>query len=259
MGKYGGSVRHIRQDEFGPIEVVEMLGLRSLHFGTSTRQSSQYLAEPERLEMPYLRAMLAGLAFAPDPRRCLMLGLGGGSLAGFILRHCPEARIDAVEYRPALVEVARDYFGLPESPRLRIHLADAHAYLQHLQPASEGGYDLILVDLFDEHGLAPCVIRDDFHAALAGALAPVGVLTVNLWSGASEPFRVAMRSLQRHFPMAHGTLPVLGRGNVIGVGLGDQARTARPKVLLERAKSIEQQTGIEFSRLLQRLNLSRSR
>jgi spermidine synthase len=259
MGKYGGIVRHVRQDEFGPIEVVEALGLRSLHFGTAARQSSQWLAEPERLEMPYLRAMLAGLPFVAHPRRCLLLGLGGGSLAGFILRHCHDALVDAVEYRPAMVEVARDYFGLPESPRLRIHLADAHDYLRRHAGLRDGDYDLILVDLFDERGLAPCVLRDDFLAALTAALSPVGVLTVNLWSGETESFRLALRMLQRHFPLAHGSLPVLGRGNVIGLGLGDEARSLRPKVLQERAKRLEQQTGVEFSRLLQRLELSLSR
>jgi spermidine synthase len=233
-----------------------------LHFGTAARQSSQWLAEPERLEMPYLRAMLAGLPFVPHPRRCLLLGLGGGSLAGFILRQCPDALVDAVEYRPAMVEVARDYFGLPESPRLRIHLADAHDYLRRLQRHAglrDGGYDLILVDLFDEHGLAPCVVRDDFLAALTVALSPVGVLTVNLWSGETQAFRLALRLLQRHFPLAHGSVPVLGRGNVIGLGLGDEARTLRTKVLQESARRLEQQTGVEFSRLLQRLELSLSR
>jgi hypothetical protein len=53
-------------------------------------------------------------------------------------------------------------------------------------------------------------------------------------------------------------MPVLGRGNVIGLGLGDEARTLRSKVLQERARRLEQQTGVEFSRLLQRLELSRS-
>ena len=100
MEKYGGTLVHCQRDEQGLLEVVEAYGVRSLHFGSAARQSTMSLAEPERLEMPYLRAMLIGLAFVPAPCRCLILGLGGGSLARFLAHHLPSARIEVVELRP---------------------------------------------------------------------------------------------------------------------------------------------------------------
>lgn len=125
MGKYSGTLIHCQRDAEGPIEVIEAHGVRSLHFGTEPRQSAMALATPDRLELSYLRAMLVGLVFVPDPRRILVLGLGGGSLVRFLLQHYPQAHIDAVESRAALVEVARTYFGLPEQPALRVRIADA--------------------------------------------------------------------------------------------------------------------------------------
>ena len=64
MEKYGGTLVHCQRDEQGLLEVVEAYGVRSLHFGSAARQSTMSLAEPERLEMPYLRAMLIPLTLS---------------------------------------------------------------------------------------------------------------------------------------------------------------------------------------------------
>ena len=54
------------------------------------------LANPDHIELPYLRAMLVGLVMIPAPARILILGLGGGSLPRFLLQQYPEAVIEVV-------------------------------------------------------------------------------------------------------------------------------------------------------------------
>ncbi len=253
MGKYGGTVIHRCHDEDGPIEVVESHGVRSLHFGSPARQSAMALADPDHIELAYLRAMLAGLVFVPAPARILILGLGGGSLPRFLSHHYPDALIEVIESRSAMVAVAREYFGLPDRPGLNIQIADGGEYLQRQVTAGNCQYDLILVDVFDEQGLAPMVLQHDFFAALVSLINFGGVVCVNLWSGHAESFRAVMRLLKLYFPTGAYSLPVMGRGNVVGLGLESALGSPRLKACNCRAQKLEQQLGIEFTRLVQRL------
>jgi spermidine synthase len=253
MTKYGGTVIHSRRDAAGLIEVVETHGVRALHFGSEARQSAMALATPERLEFPYLRAMLIALVFVAEPRRILVLGLGGGSLVRFLLRHYPGVRIEVVESRTAVVDVAREYFGLPEQPGLRVRIGDGGEHLQRLMRQGAPEFDLILIDIFDDEGLAPVVPRHDFFAAVLSLLAAHGAVCINLWSSHEESFRAVMRLIKLYFPGNAFSLPVPGRGNVIGMGLQREIACPRLKDCLPVAQRLEQGLGIEFPRLLSRL------
>ena len=254
MKRYGGSLVHCHVDAEGPIEVVDTHGIRSLHFGTDARQSAMALAQPDRLEMPYLRAMLAGLLFVSEPARILILGLGGGSLARFLLQQFPSVRIDAVESRPAVVSIAREYFGLPDDQRLIIHNMTGEEYLAMSGPA--GVYDMILVDIFDAHGLSPAALQDDFLPAISPRLHVGGVMGINLWTGDATTWPMVIRSLRQQFPAGVYTLPVMGRGNLIGFGVGTRTTRLTRKHTPERARQLENRTGLELTRLLQQLSLS---
>ena len=158
-------------DEEGVIEVVDDVDARALYFGTSARQSAMSREEPHRLVLSYTRSMLSGLLFTPEPRSALVLGLGGGSLPRFLMHVFPTCRIDVVERRAKVVQVAHDYFHLARSPRLRTHVCDAEVFLR----ADSGRtYDLVLVDLHDRKGTAPLVTEAGFVAACARRLAVTG-------------------------------------------------------------------------------------
>lgn len=72
--------------------VLENGGLRALHFGLGYVQSVIRIADPAVLELGYAQRMMAFLLFNPRPRRLMMLGLGGGSLATFCTATCPGRR-----------------------------------------------------------------------------------------------------------------------------------------------------------------------
>jgi spermidine synthase len=54
-------------------------GLRVLSFGNGVRQSVVKLGDPDHLELRYSRAMPAAVALVEEPRRVLIVGLGGGT------------------------------------------------------------------------------------------------------------------------------------------------------------------------------------
>ncbi|MBT6146034.1 MAG: spermidine synthase, partial [Gemmatimonadetes bacterium] len=91
-----------------------------------------FVARPDELALEYTRCMMMALLFLDAvPRRVLMLGLGGGSLVKFLLRWCQDCDVDVAELRPAVVDVAQRFFGLPETDdRLHLHIGDGNAYVQ---------------------------------------------------------------------------------------------------------------------------------
>ena len=180
-------------DEFGPLEVYEQSGEIALHFGNQTAQSAWRPDTPDRLSFAYYRGLTLPLALHPNPKRIGLFGLGGGVLAKFLLEHT-ESSIHAVDLRPALATLAQRHFGLElDHPRLDLQFADLCG--PGWQPAE--ALDVVLLDLFDEAGMTR--LPDESVDRLAGAIAPDGLLAVNLWRS-SMPAVVEMhRQLSRHF------------------------------------------------------------
>ena len=161
------------------IEIVEEGGVRVLQIGGNAIQSAMRLAEPDRIELDYVRAMMVFLLFRPGPREVLMVGLGGGSMARFIHQRMPQTRVTVVEIDPGVVTAARRYFHFPEEDsRLEIVIGDgAEAVPQ--RPAS---CDVLVVDGFVNGNPAKDLCTRSFYDSAFAALRPGGVLVANFMS-----------------------------------------------------------------------------
>lgn len=133
-----------------------------------------------------------GLMLPPGcPRRALLLGLGGGTVAALLARRCPETAIVGVERDPSVLTVARSMLGLDAVPGLRVVQADAFAWAGEHAASEPGAYDLICLDLFDSGRLVPGALAEPFLRQLAALLAPSGTLSVNLLVTRYTPDQVA--------------------------------------------------------------------
>ena len=253
MQRYGGELIYHARDEHGVLEVVDAHGVRSLHFGTSPKQSALHLRQADRLELPYVRAMLSALLFIGDPGKVLLIGLGGGSLARFLLEQFPGSRVDAIERRSSVVKIAHDYFGLPRSTRLVVHIGEANQLVENLGQHQGNAYDLILIDAFDDVGMDPSINALDFIAACAALLHPKGVLDINLWGSHPVSLKQSIALLKTCFPGKSLRLAVPNRGNVIGFGLGPESPTVKLKQLEPHARELEFRTGLEMPYFLRNL------
>jgi spermidine synthase len=254
MYKYDGLVVYQDHDDDGVLEVVEEKRIRSLHFGSSSRQSSISLNDPESLQLPYTRAMTSWLLFKEAVDDTLIIGLGGGSLTRHLLYHFPECRLRAIEYRASVVKIARSHFGLPLDSRLKVIIDDAGAYVpQHAKTCVEK-YSLILVDAFDVEGMAESIASIAFFDACKTLLKPDGILVINLWTTATMVFDSCLSWLQQVFNNKILTLPVRNRGNMIVIALNQDVPQFDMKVLKMRAIELEQQYQIEFSIFLKDIN-----
>jgi spermidine synthase len=115
-----------------------------------------------------------------------MIGLGGGELPQYLLHHCPNMQIDAVELNGDVISLARTYFGLGESEtsfpgRLSIQQADALTAVRE-RASGKKSYDAVLVDCFSGGGEVPETCRSRSLAEKVKAiLKPRGVLLQNIW------------------------------------------------------------------------------
>lgn len=251
MYKYEGLVIHQSHDDEGVIEVVENNGERALHFGSPARQSSMLIADPNRLHSFYARAMMALLLFNDNPRDVLMIGLGGGTIAKFMLHQFPDCRLKVVEFRGSVLKVARSHFGLPFNPRLKIKIGCGADHVRHQSRELSEIHDLIMVDAYDDSGMAPEVGSERFFDDCRNLLKKDGVLVINLWGTDKPMFQQVSWHLGRIFNWRMLYLPVRNRGNIIGFAFGENFPKPQFKSLIAKANDLERQYQLEFPVFLQ--------
>jgi len=176
---------HSERSLYREVLVYEQDGERCMCFTRQCRigrQSCIDLRHPDRFALNYTRMMLAGTLFAsPDPRRVLIVGLGGGSIPTALKQILPGAQIDVAEIDPAVTRVARRFFGFVETPQLRVAEVDGRVFVK--RAGREGRkYDVILLDAFDHEYIPEHLLTKEFLAEVKLLLAPQGVLVANTFS-----------------------------------------------------------------------------
>lgn len=183
--------------------------------GQRALESSMDRENPDLLVLSYSRMMMACHIIAPDIQRCLILGLGGGSMVKFLNRFFPGIQVDVVEIDPQVEAVAREYFALPSHPNTRIFLEDAHAFLER----SGDVYDVIHVDAFlkvaddtDTMGIPLRLKTDVFYGRLQKHLSADGLAVFNM--NHSRHTEEDVRIISSLFPSAY-RFAVPGWKNVV--------------------------------------------
>jgi len=185
---------------------------RFLHFSFSHVQSAMSISKPKQLQLAYIKAMLSFVLFNSEPKRILLIGLGGGSLARYCYDHYPESTIDVVEINPHVIRF-RDEFLLPRNnQRFKIHLGDAADYLRN----THSTFDVILSDVFDRGGFAPSVCTESFYKNLKTRLTRDGVVSINL-AGSIEDRYQHQRLLHQVFGSSTLIMPVGSDNNEIAL------------------------------------------
>jgi len=143
-----------------------------------TYHAVMWKADPIALFLPYSQVMVASLALVPEPKRGLILGHGGGSLAKWLAHQWPELELDVVELDPTVVRMAEEYFSYRPPSQHHVHVRDARVFLN----STDQTYDLIWVDAFARQMIPFHLTTVEFFADLRAHLAPNGILAVNLAS-----------------------------------------------------------------------------
>jgi hypothetical protein len=102
------------------------------------------LADPLHLEFDYLRWMRIVLRVA-RARRVLHVGGGACALPRALAAADPGGRQEVCEVDAAVLELAREHFGLRRTPGLRVRHAEGREFVAR-QP--DAGWDAVVVDAF---------------------------------------------------------------------------------------------------------------
>lgn len=236
----GPAVLYEKQSPFSLVIVTEENGLRTLRFEhDGARQSVVKTGDPRHLELPYAPVAFTGLSLCPEPRRILIVGLGGGTLPMFLRQYYPDATIDAVDIDPDVVFVAREFLGFREDERMRAHVTDGRAFIEKTRQP----YDMIFLDAFGSDSVPPSLTTQEFLLAVRRAIRPDGVVVGNIWGPQfNRMYHSMVRTYQEVFSDLY-LLAVRGAGNMILLALPRPLNLSRAE-LTARARRIS--TAKEF-------------
>lgn len=173
-------------------------GLRALYLDDgAARQSVIKPGDPEHLESVYTQAAPLVLAMVAQPKRMLIIGLGGGTIATYLHRKVPALKIDVAELDPEVLAVARSHFGFKEDANLKVHVGDGRALIER----SNVRYDIVLLDAFGPDAVPDALSTLEFIQAVKRVLTPGGVVVSNIWGPARNAKYAGMvRAYTQTFP-----------------------------------------------------------
>jgi hypothetical protein len=142
--------------------------------------SSVDLRRPDELLLAYSRIVAAGIDVTSpgkQPVTTLLMGGGAFSIPRYLATVRPGSRNTVMEIDPAVVDTARDDFGVRAGPRLRIEVGDARVLVKDEHART---YDFVIGDAFASRAVPWHLTTKEFLGELEGVLRPRGVYLMNI-------------------------------------------------------------------------------
>lgn len=157
---------------------------RCLKFSVKRKKSSQsciYKVNPKALVFDYTKFVMTSLVFQPNPKKALIIGLGGGTLSNTLLELYPDISIDNVEIDPAVISVAKEYFDFKVTDNVRAHAQDGRIYMKRALRKNQH-YDMIILDAFNGEYIPEHLLTKEFLEETNGLLSEQGIIVANTFS-----------------------------------------------------------------------------
>jgi len=229
------------ETEYNDIFITKRGDMLTMSFqlkGFDYTESVANLTDPDDLPVRYTQVMTLGVAYPAEPKRVLMIGLGGGSISTYLGRFMPELEIDTVEVDPGVIQAAKRYFGVKDSARVRYLEGDGRVLLNRRRET----YDLILVDAFHGGYVPFHLLTKEFYELIRQRLAPGGAAAFNIHDG-TKLYASTLLTLRTVFGGVH--LYPSGTGEVITVVTAGPPPSAED--LARRAAALQEKAKFRFA------------
>lgn len=117
----------------------------------------------------------------PEIKNCLILGLGGGSVAVLVHKYWPEVRITGVDIDPKMVEMGKKYLGL-EKVNAEVIIIDAEDFVKKVREK----FDLVLVDMYCGDKFPEKFESEDFIKSIRSLTEKDGISIFNRLYGPND-------------------------------------------------------------------------
>jgi spermidine synthase len=234
-----GRVAHV-ESEYNDIFVNKRGSELTMSFqlkGWDYTESAVSLRDPDDLPIRYTQVMTVATIYPKDLKRILMIGLGGGSIPTYLGRFLPDVALDTVEIDRRVIDVAKSYFGIIATERVRYLDGDGRVFLNR-NPQS---YDLILVDAYHGGYVPFHLLTKEFYTLLRQRLSPGGAVAFNVHDG-TKLYASTVKTLAAVFPGLD--LYPSGLGEVTAVATATSAPD--PATLAVRAIALQERYGFRF-------------
>ncbi|WP_115862792.1 spermidine synthase [Halorussus litoreus] len=211
----GGEVVYHTQTPYQELEVADLGDTRTLYLD-GQRHSAMDTSDPDRHVFDYTRYFHLPYLFAGDSDEIdRVLFVGGGGFTGpkqFVSEY-ENVTVDVAEIDPEVIDAAKRYFGVEESPRLNVHNEDGRRFLRE----TDHEYDLIVLDAYKRDKVPFQLTTVEFMQLASNRLSADGVVVSNLISApqgpASKFYRAEYKTMQQVFPQVYA-FPTAGGGVV---------------------------------------------
>lgn len=233
-------------DEHGPVYVYETRTSRILSFDGKIYQSSMKLNNINGLMLDYTQAMMAGLFFIPQVETATIMGLGAGSMVKNLLSSFSELNVHVVEYREAVVTMAKEHFYLPDTDRLCVYVDDAMNHIKNTDIKS----DIIFSDLYNPEGMEPKQVQSSYLRDCKKALNEQGVLVLNVCHTTPKLQEKLDALLALEFENQYLSFDVRG-GNTIILAFKNHIPVMEKEELIAKAQRLQEEMNIPMERYAQ--------
>ncbi len=187
-----------KESLYNNIYVYEDPPYVSMTFGHNRRiyTESMYNTHDDRdLPVDYTRFMTASLMYAKDIHSILEIGFGGGRTSWYLHRFLPNVPVTSIELDPAVLELAKKYFGIKEEPNFQVVNRDGRLFLSE----SKDRYDIILIDAYRGPFVPFHLLTKEFYQIVKDHLADGGVVAQNV-EPSTMLFDSAVKTINAVFP-----------------------------------------------------------
>lgn len=171
------------------------------------------VADPTKLILQYSRTVYAAAFFQPEPKRALIIGLGGAGIHRLFAQAYPDALLQTVELDPMVLALCQSRLEFKPTAKTPVAIMDGRMFVKR----DTNKYDWILLDAF-RGGYVPAHLKtEEFLRECAARMNDHGVFINNLHEG-TELFYADIKTMQKVFAQVVLFNPP-DSGNVMAFGV----------------------------------------
>lgn len=234
-----GTLLESRESVYNNIYVFEQGDHVIMQFGKNTQfwtESVYDRSDPKALPVAYTRSLTVALAYPPDPKSLLEIGLGGGRTAAYLNIHMPELAIHSVELDPDVIELAEKHFDLRQNDHFTISALDGRLHLMR----DKSRHDVILVDAYRGPFVPFHLLTREFYLTAQRRLSENGVLAQNI-----EPTTMLFDSAIATLASVFDNVELYpASGNVVAIAYDGPVQVQGD--LMTRAQQLQARHGFKY-------------